>query len=140
MFDRIEATAPDPLAISQIWEAECTLRSHAVTAELILGAINVYLMVGIGFAAAFGLTELLQPGSFTGLEVQLNETVQVHSFIYFSFVTLTTLGYGDVLPLSPVGEMLSSVEAIFGQLYLAILVARLVGLYIAKPGDAGEDS
>jgi hypothetical protein len=116
------------------------LRSHSVSLELILGAINIYLMVGVGFAATYALLELIQPGSFTGLEATLNTPTMVHPFMYFSFVTLTTLGYGDISPLTPVGEMLSYVEAIFGQLYLAILVARLVGLYIAKPRDAGEDS
>jgi hypothetical protein len=55
--------------------------------------------------------------------------------MYFSFATLTTLGYGDIVPTSPVSRMLASVEAIAGQLYLAVLVSRLVGLHIAEPID-----
>ncbi len=114
------------------------MRSNSVTLELILGAVNVYLMAGIGFAFAYGLIEHLQPGSFTGLEQQLNAAVDVLPFLYFSFVTLTTLGYGDITPLTSFATTASYLEAIFGQLYLAIMVARLVGLYIAKSVQAGD--
>jgi hypothetical protein len=112
------------------------VRSHTVNAELILGAINVYLMVGLGFAFLHGLLEHLQPGSFTGLEAVGGPAVPAVEFIYFSFVTMTTLGYGDVSPLTPIAMTASYAEAMFGQLYLAILVARLVGLYIAGPRGA----
>ncbi len=69
------------------------LRSQSVTLELILGAINIYLMVGLAFAFMFGLIEHLQPGSFTGLAEQVNAPDSILNFIYFSFITLTTLGY-----------------------------------------------
>ena len=62
------------------------------------------------------------------------------AFLYFSFVTITTLGYGDVLPLSPTAQTVAWIEAVFGQLYIAIVVARLVGLQIAhsrSPEPAG---
>ncbi len=115
------------------------VRSKSVSLELILGAVNIYLMVGIGFAFAYGLIEHLQPGSFTGLEQQMNASIEVLPFLYFSFVTLTTLGYGDITPLTPFGTTASYIEAMFGQLYLAIMVARLVGLYIVKHTEARED-
>jgi len=115
------------------------VRSKSVSLELILGAVNIYLMVGIGFAFAYGLIEHLQPGSFTGLEQQMNASIEVLPFLYFSFVTLTTLGYGDITPLTPFGTTASYIEAMFGQLYLAIMVARLVGLYIAKSANAELD-
>lgn len=115
------------------------VRSKSVSLELILGAVNIYLMVGIGFAFAYGLIEHLQPGSFTGLEQQINASIGVLPFLYFSFITLTTLGYGDITPLTPFGTTASFMEAMFGQLYLAIMVARLVGLYIAKHAGARED-
>ena len=113
------------------------LRSQSVTLELILGAINVYLMVGVAFAFMFGLIEHLQHGSFAGLAEQMNAPDSILNFVYFSFITLTTLGYGDITPLTPYATTASFTEAVFGQLYLAILVARLVGLYIARRGEPG---
>ena len=110
------------------------LRSHTVTAELILGAVNVYLMIGVGFAFIYGLIELLQPGSFSGLEELASTPDRVLYFLYFSFITMSTLGYGDISPLTPHGMTASYVQAIFGQMYLAILVARLVAMYIDSRG------
>jgi len=108
------------------------MRIHTVTTDLIIGAINVYLMVAVGFAFLYGLIEFLQPGSFTGLEELVSIPDRVLYFIYFSFTTITTLGYGDISPLTPFSMTASFIEAIFGQLYLAILVARLVALYIGS--------
>ena len=116
------------------------LRSQSVTLELILGAINIYLMVGLAFALMFGLIEHLQPGSFSGLAEQMNVPDPILNFVYFSFITLTTLGYGDITPLSQYATTASFTEAVFGQLYLAILVARLVGLYIAQSGGPGQNN
>jgi hypothetical protein len=113
---------------------DIVLRSHTVTAELILGAVNVYLMIGIGFAFIYGLIEILQPGSFTGLEELASTPDRVLYFLYFSFITMSTLGYGDISPLTPHGMTATYIEAIFGQLYLAILVARLVSMYINNRG------
>jgi len=116
------------------------LRSQNVTLELIFGAINIYLMVGLAFAFMFGLIEHLQPGSFAGLAEKMNAPDSILNFIYFSFITLTTLGYGDITPLTPYATTASFTEAVFGQLYLAILVARLVGLYIARRGEPGQNN
>ena len=108
------------------------LPSHTVTLELITGTVNIYLMIGLAFAFLFGQVEHMQPGSFTGLEEQAAASESMFAFVYFSYITLTTLGYGDITPLTPLATTLSYLEAIFGQLYLAILVARLVGLYIVR--------
>ncbi len=113
---------------------DIVMRSHTVTVELILGAINVYLMIGVGFAFIYGLSELLQRGSFTGLEELASTPDRVLYFLYFSFITMSTLGYGDISPLTPHGMTASYVQAIFGQMYLAILVARLVAMYIDNRG------
>jgi hypothetical protein len=117
---------------------DIVLRSHTVTTELILGAVNVYLMIGVGFAFIYGLIELLQPGSFNGLEELASTPDRVLYFLYFSFITMSTLGYGDISPLTPHGMTASYVQAIFGQMYLAILVARLVSLYIRESAPAED--
>ena len=114
------------------------LRAHSVTLELILGAVNVYLLLGLGFAFVYGLIEHLQPGSFTGLEDMARGADLVLIFVYFSFISISTLGYGDVSPLTEYGMTTAYVEAIAGQLYLAILMARLVALYIGRRREPGH--
>lgn len=114
------------------------LRSHKVSADLIFGAINIYLMVGLAFAFIYGLIEILQPGSFSGLDKLGTPGGLVSNFEYFSFVTITTLGYGDVSPLTPFAMTAAIVEGVFGQLYLAVMVARLVGLYVSNSQDSGK--
>jgi hypothetical protein len=74
--------------------------------------------------------ETIQPGSFSAGEIL--EQHQRIAFTYYSFVTLTTLGYGDINPLSPQAGTLAILEAIIGQLYLAVLIARLVGMHISQ--------
>jgi len=101
------------------------LRDDAVTAEKISAAICVYILIGLTWVFLFSVTYRLQPTSFR------IENAELSDFVYYSFITLSTLGYGDITPLSPPARALSYVEAITGQLYLAVLVARLVGLHIA---------
>lgn len=117
-------------AVSVVLLRNVLIRSQVVTADLIVGAINVYLMIGMAFAFLFAYVELTHPGSFTGLNAMAGKYNEIDPLLYFSYVTLSTLGYGDVTPVTDMATTLSYVEAIFGQLYLAILVARLVGLYV----------
>jgi hypothetical protein len=109
------------------------LRKGAVTADKIYGALCVYLLIGLTWGFMFLTLEGVQPGSFqfgqarsTGIEKD------PATLVYFSFVTLSTVGYGDITPLSPPARSFAFMEAIIGQIYLAVLVARLVGLYIAS--------
>ncbi len=106
-------------------------RSEKVTVDLIYGAVSVYWLLGLVFAFIYVLLEVFFPGSFIGNKLEADSIgSSLSSFVYFSFVTLTTLGYGDISPLSRVAGVLSYLEAILGQLYLAIMVARLVGMYL----------
>lgn len=110
----------------------------SVTLDTISAAICAYLLMGVAWAYAFALVELRHPGSFS--TALLHSTAgniapllaSLHTFIYYSFVCLTTTGFGDVLPVSEGARSLSVMEAVFGQLYMAILIARLVGLEIAQ--------
>jgi hypothetical protein len=112
-----------------------------VTFNVISAALCVYLLLGIAWSCVYALVMLLDPGSFeAGLVFVDSDGRETIAGIYFSFVTLTTLGYGDILPLTTAARTLAIVEAILGQIYLAVLVARLVGLQVAHathPGPAG---
>ena len=106
-----------------------------VSLNTLCAAICVYLLLGIWWAQSLSTLELLHPGSFSAVREENNPVIHFgdeHSIdaLYFSFVTLTTLGYGDITPRSDTAKMLVALEALVGQLFLAILVARLVGLHI----------
>lgn len=102
-----------------------------VTAKLLYGAVSVYLLIGVAFATAHFLVEQVSPGSYHCGSPQCDDVPTMAAYVYYSFVTLSTVGYGEILPNNHVAGMLSYVEAIVGQMYLAILVARLVGMQIA---------
>jgi len=105
------------------------LSGKEVVPDKIYGALSVYLLFGHGWAFAFIIIEALNPGSFAGL-AQPGVVVGVGSeLIYFSFVTLTTLGYGEITPVSLAARNLSAMEAVTGVLYIATLIASLVGTY-----------
>jgi len=116
------------------------MRGEEVTADKISGAVCVYLLIGVTWGLLFSAIERLQPGSFQpGSAVDATSTGErLPLFVYFSFVTLTTVGYGDVLPLSPLARSLAVVEAVLGQIYLATLIARLVGLHIVHSLKKGS--
>ena len=89
--------------------------------------------------------EAVQPNSFSGGESQISSTnsevarhVDLSHFSYYSFVTLTTLGYSEIAPLTPPARSLAALEAIVGQLFLAVLIARLVGLHIVSEGQEDQ--
>jgi len=98
-----------------------------VTYHRVIGAILVYLTIGLTFVALFTFVALWTPDAFLSLSIADSPAFE-SNLIYFSFVTLTTTGYGHVVPLHPVARALSNVEAIIGQLYPATLLARLVTL------------
>ena len=104
---------------------------------MIFGALSVYLLIGVVFSFLFIIVETVVPGSFDGLTFHIADDSprEFHSFMYFSFVTITTLGYGDLLPIQPAARALAYMEALVGQIYLTVLVARLIGMYIAQKKD-----
>ena len=103
-----------------------------VDVDLIYGAVSVYLLIGIAFTELYMIFALLNPNAFTGFDATADLSTVARSLSFFSFVTLTTLGYGDITPTESYTRVLAYTEAIIGQLYLTILVARLVGTYIAQ--------
>ncbi|MGI9646944.1 MAG: ion channel [Acidimicrobiia bacterium] len=101
------------------------LRHRTVTAQTILGAICAYVYFGLIFAIAFGLTDAFSADPFFAQ----GPITDPGRFSYFSFVTISTLGYGDLSPATPFGQNLAVIEALTGSIYLVTLVGRLVGLY-----------
>ena len=108
------------------------LSGSRITSDKIFGAVCVYMLVGYAWAFAYALIDELQPGSFTAsAEVKGHDySGRVMQLRYFSFVTLTSVGYGDVVPLLPAARTMAMLEAVTGQLYLVALVGRLIGLHI----------
>jgi hypothetical protein len=101
-----------------------------VTFHRIVGAVLLYLTIAVTFVALFTFVGLLVPNAFSGLSFEDNPAL-ASRLIYFSFVTLTSTGYGDIVPIDPVARSLCNVEMIIGQLYPATLLARLVTLELA---------
>lgn len=106
----------------------------AVDLNRLMGAVCVYLLIGIIWAILFTLVHFALPDPAFEELTSAGEVHQADAFIYYSFVTLTTLGYGDISPDGPITRMLAYMEAVVGQLYLAILVASLVGML--KPRES----
>jgi len=108
------------------------LGSGKVTWDKIYGAICAYLLLGYAWTFGYSLIEELQPGSFTSTASPMPHDLvgRVMQLRYFSFVTLATVGYGDIVPHTPAARTMALLEAILGQFYLVALVGRLVGLHI----------
>ena len=116
------------------------LGDPAVTLDTVAGAACVYMLLGLVWGYLFLVLESWRPGSFhvppdwiASSPGSLRATL-----VYFSFSTLTTVGYGDIHPNDPQAGSLCAAEALIGQLYLAIMIARLVGLHATRMGRAGD--
>jgi hypothetical protein len=119
--------------------------SRAISFDSILGAVCGYLFLGLGWAVLYSMIENLRPGSFEIDQslAPVGEAARPLSDVltYYSFVTLTTVGYGDVVPISAATRTCAWIEAITGQFYLAVIVAGLVSLLVTRkrtPQDVGE--
>ena len=110
--------------------------SEVVDRDVLVGAVAVYLLIGITWSLIYSLLYAIEPGSFG--EFLDSEHGYWNQFVYFSFTTLTTLGYGDIVALNPFVRTLSILEAITGVMFEAVIIARLVGLYRNPPTRPGE--
>ena len=103
--------------------------TRSVNGEIISAALVVYLLLGVLWGFGYNLIDLLDPGSFNVPDHFIK--AEGSSYMYYSFITLTTVGYGDITPISGMARSLSMLEGIIGQSYMAVLVARLVGMQVA---------
>ena len=114
------------LAVAAAEVLGATLREHEVNFRTILGAISVYVMLGILFTYVYAAVDKLQAGQFFG------QTTKTGDFIFFSVTTLSTTGYGNLVPAGQPGRMLAGLEMLVGQIFLVTLIAGLVSLW--RPG------
>jgi len=140
LFDPADHTlwAQATLAVTMLFFAATTIAIFAsiinakeVTTDIIFGAVAVYMLVGVIVANLFQWLHNIDPGgTVTNIDVMGHDAFS--DILYFSFVTLTSIGYGDFAPISPAARTIAMATGIFGQLYLAILIAKLVGIYTAQ--------
>lgn len=126
------------VAVMVMWH----LATSEVTADNVAGAVCAYLLLGLAIGVFYAIIETLHAHSFhaTGeLAEELADPMRRRTALtYFSFVTLTTAGYGDLTAATPFTRILAAMEAVLGQLYLAILVAGLVGIRVSRRGNGGS--
>jgi len=108
-----------------------TFKPGVITFHRVQGSVAVYLLLGLAWAHAYFILLLLQPGAFN-TPPTVGSIDEMPQFVYYSFVTLTTVGYGDMTPVHPFARSLATLEALVGQLYPAILIARLVSLELQE--------
>jgi len=127
------------LSIATISILKYVFSSKKVTFDYINATLCVYLILGLLWVSLYSMAESIQPGSFLfqddGLGAFIGHDTYADSAvrkIYFSFVTLLTLGYGDVVPVHSIARLLAIIEALIGQIFLVVLVARLVGIHVAQ--------
>jgi hypothetical protein len=108
------------------------IRATRVDTDTIYASICVYLLMSLSWGLWFSLLQVLEPKSFSFPESHPFRQDSLAAELYFSLVTLTTLGYGDVTPLTTAARMSAALEALVGQIYVVVMVARLVGLNVSQ--------
>ena len=128
------------LAFTLFTLLRAVLRAEAVTPDTIYGALSVYLLMAFLWGVAYFLVETLHPGALSMDSVRHpNHKADWFDCMFYSFVTLTSLGYGDMVPVTAQSRSLSILEAVSGIMYIGVLVARLVGLYSTAKPDVKPD-
>jgi hypothetical protein len=107
------------------------ISNPSVTTDTLAGAVSAYFLVGITFGLAYMMIERLVPGSFKDT-IQPGKAFTPSEFTFFSFVTLTTVGYGDIVPWGAHARSVAMIEAVIGIMYPAVLISRLVGMHGSK--------
>ena len=113
---------------------QAVFRPGRVTYHRIIGAILLYLLIAVAFATLFLVVGLSDPGAIKGIIFEDDQSL-ASALFYMSFVTLTSTGYGDIVPVHPLARSLCNVESVIGQLYPATLLARLVTLELRGPSQ-----
>lgn len=104
------------------------IHAKKVTVDVLYGAVSVYLLIGLMWTSIYSLLEIINPGSIVYIGV--NSPVAWGDLLYFSYMTLTTVGYGELIPITDIARSLSLLEAVIGVMFVTVLLARLVGVYV----------
>ena len=112
--------------MKQIWN------SKIITSNVIIGLISGYICIGLLGFFMINTIEMLSPGSFNGLDLVTNLPSQKSSVIYFSYITLLTIGYGEIVPITIVAQKATILIGLIGQFYMVLLTATIVGKYISQ--------
>ncbi len=110
-------------------------RSKDVTGEVIIGSIDGYLLLGTVGALAALIIDSASPGAYLAAGAQLRPS----EYLYFAFITMATVGYGDIVPIAPAARAVTIMLAVAGQLYIAVLMALLVGKYVGSAGERRDE-
>jgi hypothetical protein len=113
-------------------------RSREVTGDVIAGALASYMMVGLTWAIAYGLLETVRPGSIRGL-AEGSAALDFPTLLYFSYITLLTIGYGDITPLSAPARMITVLEGLIGMAFTTVILAVLVAGHLRHRDDKGSN-
>lgn len=131
------------MAIIAVLMLRSLLRRSRITPIAMVGALNVYLLIGLVWTLLYALIEGVSPGAFRfpdgvlhGDEPRMHRLSCMASYIYYSFITLMTIGFGDIVPVSPVARSVTVLEGLAGHFYMAVLIARFIGLSTPSPGEA----
>ncbi|MBW2497061.1 MAG: hypothetical protein JRF61_07275 [Deltaproteobacteria bacterium] len=121
-------------------------RHERVTSNTLLGAINVYLLIAFSFTFVHAGIMVYESGAYTVAGVPLRDSLRnspdprgLATMLYFSFTTMTTLGYGDIVPVGPMARLLTSFQSVLGQLFVAIIIGRLVGLEVSARTQVAKE-
>ena len=130
LFSFIALTFAMTLLIIEVFSDDC------VTMDTISGALCAYLLLGLTFASVYAFIDIVQPNSFISTVTDTPMPLATDSAgldrIYFSFITMLTVGYGDIAPLSHAAKLFTIIEGFFGQVYLVVMIARLVGMHVSQ--------
>jgi hypothetical protein len=118
--------------LAALYSLRFALKATEILSEHIYAALSAYMLAGVFLGHFYWILEKIMPGSLLIGGVKSSGNFPISVAVYFSFVTLATLGYGDIVPATEIARGVAIVEAVAGQLYLAVMVARLVSLYVTK--------
>ncbi len=114
------------------------VRSRNVTPDVIAGALSSYILVGLTWAVAYGFLETIRPGSIRGL-AEGSAALDFPTLTYFSYITMLTIGYGDITPVSATARMLAVLEGLLGMTFTTIILAVLVAAHLRRQDEKGPD-
>lgn len=130
----VHATSAVFLLFTVVVVLRLIFRQPRVTFDTVCGALCGYLLVGVAFGHFYTILATADPQCIRGIDLATDARAHF-SLTYFSFVTLTTVGYGDITPVSDMARSMAVLEAVIGQFYMAVLIAGLIGKWISQPAE-----